>query len=138
MQPFSAAVSNREPETIGEKLAAKRISLDIRQRELSQKFGVSQNKLSRIENGKQDADGELLEKIVEFIGDTVDLHGSETDAHEDPKEYREETPLEAARRICSDFGMLIDKQYVRTDSLDVAQERITEAFFWFRAHCESV
>jgi transcriptional regulator with XRE-family HTH domain len=134
MPPFSAAIANDQPKTIGEKLAVKRISLDIRQSQLCDMLGINQNKLSRIENGKQSPDAELLVKIKEFIDrDAEQSRSSPPDlsiVHADV----EESPVDAATRLHSEFIGLIDAQGDGSNRLDIARERMEEALWWFKSH----
>jgi transcriptional regulator with XRE-family HTH domain len=134
MPPFSAAMANDEPKTIGEKLAVKRISLDIRQSQLCATLGITQNKLSRIENGKQSPDAELLVKIKEFIDSCADKTLISPPDLSIVYADVEESPIDAATRLHSEFIGLIDAQGDGSNRLDIARERMEEALWWFKSH----
>ena len=134
MPPFSAAIANDKPKTIGEKLAVKRISLDIRQSKLCAMLRITQNKLSRIENGKQSPDAELLVKIKDFIDSYADKPCSYPTDLSIVYADVEESPVDAATRLHSEFIGLIDAQGDGSNRLDIARERMEEALWWFKSH----
>ena len=152
MPPFSAALSSSTPTTVGERLAAKRVSSHLSQEALGGILGIAQNKVSKIERGKEEPDERLLAKINEFIGDVPKVSiflDAIQDRPEIPSKARiaptvrangkayasaAETPIEAATRLHTEFLALIDAQGDGSNRLDIAAERVQEALWWFKSH----
>jgi transcriptional regulator with XRE-family HTH domain len=156
MLPFSTALSKSNQATIGGRLAAKRVLLRLSQETLGGILGIAQNKVSKIERGKEEPDERLLAKINEFIGDMEVNHyeppivsiclDAIQDRPEIPAKARiapavrangkavAETPIEAATRLHTEFLELIDAQGDGSNRLDIAAERVQEALWWFLHH----
>jgi hypothetical protein len=100
-------------------------------------LGISQNKLSRVENGKFQPDGELLVRIKMFIADDDEQPVESHPILSVAPVAEAETPVEAATSLHSEFLALIDAQGDGSNRLDIAAERMQEALWWFESHfCE--
>ena len=76
--------------TIGDKILYLRQKLDMKQRELADKVGITEATLSRYENGKRNPRGDIAAKLAKALGVTTDYLLNENS--NDVSQHKASTP----------------------------------------------
>lgn len=76
--------------TIGDKILYLRQKLDMKQKELADKVGITEATLSRYENGKRNPRGDIAAKLAKALGVTTDYLLNESS--NDVSQHKDSTP----------------------------------------------
>ncbi len=80
--------------TIGERIYSLRQELDIKQKELAEKVGITEATLSRYENGKRTPGSDIAAKLAQALGVTADylLGNDESKTIPEPAKEQRRSP----------------------------------------------
>jgi len=82
--------------TIGDKILYLRQKLDMKQKELADKVGITEATLSRYENGKRNPRGDIAAKLAKALGVTTDYLLNENS--NDVSQHKASTPTKKEQK----------------------------------------
>jgi transcriptional regulator with XRE-family HTH domain len=137
---MSLAQPKSKPVTIGQKLLHKRSSMGASQAKIGIMLGIGQPLVSAIEQGRKTPSGDMLDKITAFVNArpaSLRKDASNPDISLVPSPAKE-TPMEKALRLRNEMLELIAEisPLISNASLDAADERVRECYFWIREYLE--
>ncbi|MDE6947881.1 MAG: helix-turn-helix domain-containing protein [Anaeroplasmataceae bacterium] len=127
--------------TIGEKICDLRREKKMTQKDLAMKLNVSDNVISRWENGKSIPDAEMLLKVAEAFQITipeiyqciekVDINNEEKYSEEQVWFYKKYTVIAISMAIVSPILLLFIKLFGSLDNLEDRTRNILNSIFFF-------
>lgn len=119
--------------TIGERIIKLRNELDLNQKELAKKAGITEASLSRYENNIREPKGEIIAKIAESLGCSTDYLLGRTDSKKDYTNMEENsiyeiTPFKNYKTVEQKIRKRLINEKILLDDESITQDMLDKFF----------